>query len=129
VTRYSLVPDRYGFIVGKDFESNANVFHFLGNPGSPKGIAIKLVQGEGLVDSLRQLNAKLMGPFKITGLSLLYEGNDPISLRQDIRYPPIKGSFMVNANKFSIFGCFNWVRLFEVGQVLPGGGTILPLAA
>jgi hypothetical protein len=70
-----------------------------------------------------------MGPFKITGLSLLHEGNDPISLRQDVRHPPIKGSFMVNANKFSIFGCFNWVRLFEVGQVLPGGGTILPLAA
>jgi hypothetical protein len=70
-----------------------------------------------------------MGPFKVPGLLLFQEGNNLISFRQDLRYPPIEGSLMVYANSFSIFGCFNWVRLFEVSQVLSGGETILPLAA
>jgi hypothetical protein len=112
VTRYALVPRRYIFVFGKDFESNANILHFLGDRGSPKGIAVELVQGKGLLDGFRQVNAKFMGPLKVAGLSPFHKGNNPISLGQDMWYPPIKGSFMADANQCSIFGCFNWMGLF-----------------
>jgi hypothetical protein len=46
-----------------------------------------------------------------------------------MRNPPVKGWFVVNALGHCIFCGLKRVRLLEVSKVLPGCGTILPLAA
>jgi hypothetical protein len=43
--------------------------------------------------------------------------------------PPVKGWLVVNALGHCIFCGLKRVRLLEVSKVLPGCGTILPLAA
>jgi len=63
VAGYFLITDRRRLPVNKDFESNMNVFHFLGNGVSPEGIAILFVKLESFFDGLRHLDAKFMVPF------------------------------------------------------------------
>jgi hypothetical protein len=70
-----------------------------------------------------------MGPFQITGVPLSYKGNNAVPLPQDMRNPPVKCWFMVNAQDLGIFGCFNRVRLLKVSKVLPRCRAIFPLAA
>jgi hypothetical protein len=50
-------------------------------------------------------------------------------LLQHMGNPPVKGWFVVKTFGHCIFSGFNWVRFLEVSKVLPGCGTILPLAA
>ena len=57
-----LIADRHRQPVNEDFESNTNVFHFLGNGIGPEGIAILFVKLESF-DGLRHLDAKFMGLF------------------------------------------------------------------
>jgi len=63
VAGYFLIADRRRLPVNEDFESNTNVFHFLGNGVSLEGIAILFVKLESFFDGLRHLDAKFMGPF------------------------------------------------------------------
>jgi hypothetical protein len=50
-------------------------------------------------------------------------------LLQDMRNPPVEGWLVVNALGHGIFSGLKRVRLLEVSKVLPGCGSILPLAA
>ncbi len=43
--------------------------------------------------------------------------------------PPVKGWLVVNAFGHGIFSSLKGVRILEVSKVLPGCGSILPLAA
>ena len=79
VTRDLLVPNWDRLIIGKDFEGNANVLHFLGNAIGPKGIAQLLIDSEGFLDGLRQLNAKFMGPFEVSGITPLNLRDNPVA--------------------------------------------------
>ncbi len=116
-------------VVEEDFESNATVSHFLGNGVSPEGITILLVKFKGFFDCLWHLDAKFMGPFKVSRVVLLHKQNDTVSFLEDIRNSPVKCGFMVNAKNLSIFGSFNGMRFSRVDKILPRGRAILPLAA
>jgi hypothetical protein len=129
VAGYFLVANRHRLPINEDFESNTNVFHFLGNGVSPDGIAILFVKLESFFDGLRHLDTKFMGPFQVTRISLLHEQDDAVSLFEDMRHPPVKSWFMVNANYLSKFGNFNRMRFLEVREVRLRGGTVFPLAA
>jgi hypothetical protein len=50
-------------------------------------------------------------------------------LLQDMGNPPVEGWLVVNALGHGIFSGLKRVRLLEVSKVLPGCGSILPLAA
>jgi hypothetical protein len=118
---YFLIADRRRLPVREDFESNTNVFHFLGNRVSPEGIAILFVEVKGFFDGLRHLDAKFMGPFKESRASLLHEQNDTVSLFEDMGHPPVESWFVVNANNFSIFGNLNRMRFLQVSEIHPLG--------
>jgi hypothetical protein len=96
--------------VREDVESNTNVLHLLSNCVSPEGIAILFVKIESFFDGLRHLDAKFMGQFKESRALLLHKQDDTVSLFEDIGHPPVESWFMVNANKFSIFGNLNRMR-------------------
>ncbi len=49
VAGYFLIADRRRLPVRKYFESNTNVFHFLGNCVSPEGIAILFIKAQELL--------------------------------------------------------------------------------
>ena len=119
MARYFLISNRNRVVVGKDFESNANVLHFLGNTISPKGVTKLFVYSKGLLDGLRQFNAKLVCPFQITRVSSLDERNNTVAFLQDMRHPPIKGGLVVNAEDLGIFGGLNRMGFLEVNEVLP----------
>jgi hypothetical protein len=110
-------------------EDNANVLHLLGNGVSPEVITILLAKCKGFFDSLRQLNAKFMGPFQVTQIVFSHKRHNAIPLPQDVRNSPVESWFMVNAKDFSIFGSFNRVRLREVSKALPRRRPIFTLAA
>ena len=93
VAGYFLIADRCRLPVRKDFESNKNVFHFLGNFVSPEGIAILFVKLKSFfIDGLRHLDAKFMGPFKVSRALLLHERDDRVSLFENMGHPaPVEG--------------------------------------
>ncbi len=62
VAGYFLIADRHRLPVNEDFESNTNIFHFLGNGVSSESIAILFVKLESFFGDLRHLDAKFMGP-------------------------------------------------------------------
>jgi hypothetical protein len=94
---YLLVANWCRLPIKQDLKGNTNVLHFLGNGVSPQGIAILFIKLKGFVDSLRQLNAKFMRPFQITGVSLSHKRNNAVPFLQDMRYPSVESWFMVNA--------------------------------
>ncbi len=105
-----LIADRRRLPVREDFESNTNVFCFLSNCVSPKGIAILFVKLKSFFDGLRHLDAKFMGPFEESRALLLHEQNDTVCLFEDMGHPPVESWFVVYANNFSIFGNLNRIR-------------------
>jgi len=70
-----------------------------------------------------------VGPFKIAGCLFPDKGYNPVALLENIRYPPVKGWLVVNADGHGILGGRKWVRFFEVRKAFPGKLTIFPLAA
>ena len=58
-----------------------------------------------------------MGQFKIAGRPLPDKGYDLVALLENMRYPPVEGWLMVNADGHGILGGLEWVRLFEVRKV------------
>ncbi len=63
-----LIAIRRRLPVKEEFESNTNIFHFLGNCVSPEGIAILFVKLKSVCDGLRHLDAKLWVCFRYQGL-------------------------------------------------------------
>ena len=63
---------------------------------------------------LRHFDAKLVGPFKIAGRPFPDKGDDPVTLLENIRNPPVKGWLVVNADGHGILGGLEWVRFFKV---------------
>ena len=116
---YFLIADRRRLPIREDFESDTNVFHFLGNRVSPEGIAILFVKVKGFCYGLRQIDAKFMCPFKESRASLLHEQNDTVSLFEDMGHPLVESWFAVKANNFSIFGNLNRMRFLEVSKIHP----------
>jgi hypothetical protein len=96
MTGYLLVTNWRRLPIKQYFEGNTNVLHLLGNSISPEGITILLVELKGFFDGLRKFNAKLMGPFQITGIPFSYKRNNAVPLLQDMRNPPVESWFMVN---------------------------------
>ncbi len=129
MTGYLLVTNWRRLPIKQDFEGNVKVLHLLGNDVSPEGITILLVKLKGFFDSLRQFNAKLMGPFQITRIPLSHKRNNAVPFPQDVRNPPVESWFMVNAKDLSIFGRFNRVRLLKASKVLTRHRGVFPLAA
>ncbi len=60
-----LVTDRPRTAIRQNVEGNTHLPHLLSNSVHPEGIAILAVQGKGLLNSLRDFYAKLVGPFEI----------------------------------------------------------------
>ncbi len=110
VAGYFLIANRRRLPIDEEFESNADVFHFLGNCVSPEGIAILFVKLESFFDSLRHLDAKFMGPFEVSRITLLHKRNDPVSLFENMGHPPVESWFVVNAKYFNIFSNLNRMR-------------------
>jgi hypothetical protein len=108
---YFLIANRRSLPVRKDFKSNTNVFHFIGNCVSPEGIAILFIKlVKSFFDGLRHFDAKFMGLFKVSRTSLLHEQDDTVSLMENMGHPPVESWFVVNTKNFSIFGNFNRMR-------------------
>ena len=79
VAGYFLIADRCRLPVRKDFESNTNVFLLF----------VKLKSF--FFDGLRHLDAKFMGPFKVSRALLLHERDDRVSLFENMGHPPVEG--------------------------------------
>ncbi len=60
-----LVTNRRRTAIRQNVEGNTHFPHLLSNSIRPEGIAILAVQGKGFLNSLRDFNAKLVGPFEI----------------------------------------------------------------
>ncbi len=60
-----LDKDRRRTAIRQNVEGNMYLPHLLCNSVRPEGVAILTVQGKGLIDSLRDFYAKLVGPFEI----------------------------------------------------------------
>jgi hypothetical protein len=110
VAGYILIANRRRLPIKEDFESNANVLHFLGNGGSPKGVAISAVNFKCVLDGRRHFNAKFVGPFKELWITLLHKQDNPVLCFKDVRDPPVESWFMVNTNDLGVFGSLNGMR-------------------
>jgi len=62
-----------------------------------------------------------VGPIKIARRPFLDKGYDPVALLENMRYPPVEGWLVVNADGHGRLGGLEWVRFFEVRKVFPGG--------
>ncbi len=62
-----LVTNRCRTAIRQNVEGNTHLPHLLSNSVCLEGIAILVVQGKGFLNSLRDFNAKLAGPFEIAG--------------------------------------------------------------
>ncbi len=70
-----------------------------------------------------------MGSFEIASFPFPNLGYDPVELFQNMWNSLVEGWLMVGAKGCSILSGLDWVRFFEVREVLLGSRTILPLAA
>jgi hypothetical protein len=60
---------------------------------------------------------------------MVMQGYDLVALLQDMGNPPVEGWLVVNTVGHGIFSGLKKERLLEISKVLPGCGSILPLAA
>ena len=120
VAGYFLIANRRRLPVEEDFESNADVLHFLGNCVSPKGVAISAVNFKCVLDGLRHFNAKFVGLFQKSRISLLHKQDNPVPLFENMRDPPVESWFMVDTNDLGKFEGLNGVEFLKVAKVFPG---------
>ena len=104
-----LVANRCRLPVEQEFEGDTDVLHFLRNGVSPKGVAVSAVNVKCVSDGLRHFNAKFVGLFQESRITLLHKRDNPVPLFDNVRDPPVEGWFMVDANYLGIFRGLNGV--------------------
>jgi hypothetical protein len=84
-------------------KGNAHIFHFFSNGVCPKGIAILLVDCEGMVNRCGDLHPKLKVLLKVAHLLLFNKGNNVFTELQNLWNPPVECRLVVNALRDGIF--------------------------
>ena len=91
---------RVFFTVIQDMEYNINIVNLFLDRVTPKSVVILLVEFVRFFDRGMYLHTKLVGILE----EMRFELSDyVISLLQSIRYPPIKGGFLIKSIPYNIF--------------------------
>ncbi len=88
-----------------------------------------MVNVKCVLDGLRHFNAKFVGLFQKSWITLLHKQDNPVPLFENMRDPPVESWFMVETNYLGVFRGLDGGGFLQVGKVIPGRGSVLPLAA
>ena len=122
------IPKPIGWLLafGYNLEYDLHIFHFFLYGVSPEGISILLVNDICLIDHLKQLEPKFMGPFKVLSAAFSHHGDDSVPFFQDMMNQPVKCWFIFYAMSYSIFCNLDWMQFLKVGKLLPLCGSVFP---
>ena len=83
--------------IRKDIKGNPHIFHLQFNCITPKGSTSGIVDCISLIHIFGELNPKLMGLLVVSSTSALNQGNNLVSLLEDLCHPLVEGWFISNA--------------------------------
>jgi hypothetical protein len=110
VTSYFLVGWRDSLFTIYDLECNTDVIHIFPDCILPEIVAIFLIQFHSFTPCLGDLNPKLVSAFVVP---LVHRGNCPVTLLQDMGYPPSKCRLIMQVLGRGILSHFNGFFCFR----------------
>ena len=108
-------------------EGNSYILHLFGNSIAPIGITILLVNADGILGILGNLNPILLVLLGVRLGTSVDLRNDTVTFLENSTDPPIEGRLVMDVLCNCMFGCLYWIALLDVRQFLPCGGLVLPL--
>ena len=82
--------------IPKDIKCNMRISHLLLDCIMPKGSTCGFVNGVSILNRFREFNPKLMCMLMVLSTLALNQGDNPVSLLEDLTHPPVESWFISN---------------------------------
>ncbi len=86
------------------------------------------IYDQGIIYQLWQMEAVLVGLLQVLDVVSFHKGVDHVSLLEFTEHPSVETRIERNTHLYCKLSDLDWMGLFEVRELFPGSGAVLPLA-